>query len=107
MPSRVTRRSFLVGISSAGLAAAGGAAYTRLAEPHWLEVSRWRVAVSQQADSVRAVRLVHLSDFHASRVVSLSYIDEAVSLALAQQPDAIALTGDFFTNRISEPERFA
>lgn len=107
MRSRFTRRSFLVGISSVGLAAAGGITYTRFAEPHWLDVSRWRVAVAQPAGSVRVVRIVHLSDFHASRVVSLSYIDEAVSLALAQQPDAIALTGDFFTNRLSEPERFA
>src|SRR5688572_14842465 len=57
MRSQFTRRSFLVGMSSAGLAATGGAAYSRFWESQWLHLSRWRVAVAQPAGPVRAVRI--------------------------------------------------
>jgi uncharacterized protein len=103
----LTRRRFLIGLASAGTAAATAAIYTRFGEPHWLEISHFKVPLSAGNGSVPAVRIVHLSDFHASPVVSLDFIEEAVTLALAQHPDVIALTGDFFTNRVRDIVRFA
>ena len=105
MVPRLTRRRFLIGL--AGTAAAGSAIYSRFGEPHWLEVCRLKIPLSGAAGTAPPIRLVHLSDFHASPVVSLEFIDEAVTLALAQRPDVIALTGDFFTKQLQDAARFA
>jgi uncharacterized protein len=102
----LTRRRFLAGLASAGVAAAGGALYTRFAEPNWLRVSRLLVPLARAADAVPAIKLVHLSDLHASSVVPFEFIADAVKLAIAERPDAIAVTGDFFTNRVNDAARF-
>jgi len=44
------------------------------------------------------VRILHLSDFHASPVVPFSLIENAVALGLEAKPDVICLTGDFVTD---------
>jgi hypothetical protein len=90
-------------------AAAGGAGagYVRWFEPHALQVHAVKIAISTADPTAGPVRIVHLSDFHASECVSIDFIDEAVTLALAQRPDLIALTGDFFTNRLAEGDRYA
>lgn len=108
VPGRLlTRRRFLA-LTVGGVAlTAGGVAYTRWAEPHWLEVTR-RVVPLAPAPGVRpAIRVLQLSDFHASPVVSFEFIARAVALGLAQRPDLIVLTGDFFTDRLADPARFA
>jgi uncharacterized protein len=103
---RLTRRRFLLGLGGLAAAAAGGGSYMRFAEPHWLEVARFAVPLSREVPQ-RPVRIVHLSDFHASPAVSFEFIAEAVALALAQRPDVVALTGDFFTNRCPDAARFS
>ena len=54
----------------------------------------------------RGVRILHLSDFHASAMVPFSLIEKAIDLGLAMRPDLICLTGDFVTNadRFDETE---
>jgi uncharacterized protein len=46
----------------------------------------------------RGVRILHLSDFHASPVVPFSLIENAVDLGLEAKPEVICLTGDFVTD---------
>jgi len=101
---RLTRRKFLagaLGLPLAGAAAGGG--YMRFCEPHWIEVTVKRVPV-RNLDG--PVRLVHLSDFHASDVVGLDYIASAVDDALRQEPDLICLTGDYITWDLPERARY-
>jgi predicted MPP superfamily phosphohydrolase len=45
------------------------------------------------------IKLVQLTDLHASEVVSLDYLRATVATALAEKPDVICLTGDFVTGR--------
>jgi predicted MPP superfamily phosphohydrolase len=45
------------------------------------------------------IRLLHLSDLHASLVVPMTMIQNAITLGLDQKPDLICLTGDFITFR--------
>jgi hypothetical protein len=75
-------------------------------EPYALQVHAVRVALSRDP-ATPPIRIVHLSDLHASEFVSYEFIDEAVTLALAQKPDVVALTGDFFTNVLVDADRFA
>ena len=96
-----SRRKFLLG--AAGTITAGGL-YARFAESQRLRVSRHDVPLGAKNP---AIRIVQLSDLHASSVVPLEFIAEAVTLALAQKPDLIALTGDFVTDSHAGPEGYA
>ncbi len=99
MPSR---RKFLIG-AGAGLLVAGTGAYARWLEPRWLAVRRREVRLAV----ARPLRLLHLSDFHASEEVSLEFIATAVRTGLKLKPDLICLTGDFITWRYHQFDRYA
>lgn len=83
---RISRRQFYGTL-------AVGAAYP-FAEALWLEVRRHRVSIAGMRSPVR---ILHLSDLHASYVVPLSIIDHAITAGLSEKPDLICLTGDFIT----------
>jgi hypothetical protein len=72
------------------------AAYARFVEPEWLEIARETVPLPNFKSGER-VRIVHLSDLHASDAVSRNLIESAVEIALSQKPDIICVTGDFIT----------
>lgn len=70
-------------------------AYAVNVEPTWLEVNSLEVPVADLGGGFAGLRIVQLSDIHCSRRVSEAYLSDAVELAHRQQPDLIALTGDF------------
>jgi predicted MPP superfamily phosphohydrolase len=74
------------------------------AEAEWLEVNEPTLELVKNGEEVR---LLHLSDFHASPVVSLEYIARAVELGLSLKPDLICLTGDFITSRYEKFSDYA
>jgi predicted MPP superfamily phosphohydrolase len=105
MPSKsklFTRRKFL---GALGLATAGGA-YARWGEPGWLQVGRHEVKLSKSHPQT-PLKLLHLSDFHASPVVSLDLIRQAIELGLSLNPDLICLTGDFITHKFDQFPEYA
>jgi predicted MPP superfamily phosphohydrolase len=91
MKQSISRRRFLV-LSALG---ASGAAYARLVEPTWLELTHRECAIP---NLVQPVALIHLSDFHASNAVPKSHIERAIDMAVAASPDLICITGDFVTD---------
>ena len=99
----LTRRKFLVGAGVVGLGFAG---YARYWESEALRVTRHDVPLSP-GRSRGSIRLLHLSDLHASRAVSLEFIQRAIDLGLRLKPDLICVTGDFVTHRFAELERYA
>ncbi len=66
-------------------------------EPNWLERTIHRVKLPRQRLTT-GVRILHLSDFHASSSVPFSLIENSVQMGLEAKPDVICLTGDFVTN---------
>ena len=94
---KLTRRRFLCTLGATAAVGMGGVATTaRWVEPTWLEVSRVEVNTRRPG---RRLRVLHLSDLHASEVVPLGLIERAVDLGLAERPDLVALTGDFLTGQ--------
>jgi predicted MPP superfamily phosphohydrolase len=94
----VTRRKLLLGAAaSVGCLALDG----RVVEPNWIEVTRRRVEFPRALAA--PVRLLHLSDLHASKDVPIPLIEHAIALGLAEKPDLICLTGDFITSREAHP----
>ncbi len=64
--------------------------------PRWLEVVRLRVSIPVLPDSMVGLRIAHLSDFHAGGSIPLEFLRRAKAIAIADSPDVIALTGDFY-----------
>ena len=102
MRFQLTRRKFLL-TALAGMAAAPG--YARFLEPGWFEVTRPRIPLGG-GKLRRELRVLHLSDLHASDAVPFPIIEEAIELGLAGKPDFACLTGDFITHRLADPATF-
>lgn len=101
-PAKISRRTFL---TRAGLA--GGAAWTgyaSLVEAHWLEIGRHEVNTNTPGGPVK---LLHISDLHASWCVSLAYIKEALDLGRELKPDVICITGDFISRKYDAFDDYA
>lgn len=98
----MSRRRFLGGVS---FAAVGTFGYARLFEAERLQISHHTVPLA--GGSRRPLKLLHLSDLHASGVVGLDYIESAIDRALAWRPEVICLTGDFVTQRFERATDYA
>jgi uncharacterized protein len=98
---KISRRRFIGGVS---LAAAGTFGYAHFFEAEWLQKSFLTVPLS---DGLKPpVKLLHLSDLHASPAVRLSYIARAIEAGLEWKPDLICVTGDFITRRFNEDDAY-
>jgi predicted MPP superfamily phosphohydrolase len=98
---KISRRRFLGGVS---FAAVGTLSYARFFEAERLQISQFTVPLLPSRSE--PLKLLHLSDLHASRVVSLSYIEAAISRGLEWKPDVICVTGDFITQRFDAAEDY-
>jgi uncharacterized protein len=103
---RFSRRSFLKCFGVAGLGTVATGAYGHVVEPHWLEVGHHTIRLSKVPDRA-ALKVLHLSDLHASEVVSLDLIEQAIHTGLAQKPDLICLTGDYVTRHYDQWDRYS
>jgi uncharacterized protein len=81
--------------------------YAVKVEPTWLELNHYDVPVAGLPGPFAGARFVQLSDFHCSRQVPLSYLEETVQLAQAQGGDVIVLTGDFIHHGFRYVDRIA
>ena len=99
LPRKISRREFL------GLSALSGLSYMRFGEPNWIGTGRHAVPLA--GGGAAPVKLLHLSDLHASEFVSLDFIEKAVRIGLEAQPDVICLTGDFITRLWDDWEGYA
>lgn len=102
---RLTRRQFLAGALGATAMGAGGAVYARYIEPRLIR--RRVVKVRLNGKETRdPLRVLHLSDFHLSRVVPLSLIAEGIRKGLSLRPDLICVTGDFITKQLFDEDAY-
>lgn len=107
-PRMMSRKTFLRLFSTAATFSCAGPAYARWFEAEWLDVCRVKIPTCNgTVPLTQPVRILHLTDLHASPVVPFRLIEEAIELGLAEKPDLIALTGDFFTGRIPEPATYS
>ena len=82
------RRARVAVYALAGLGVAC-AAYARLVEPYWPEVTHARV---ESAKLSRPIRIAHISDVHSDPVARLE--PRLPDLIAAERPDVIVFTGD-------------
>jgi predicted MPP superfamily phosphohydrolase len=82
-------------LKTGALGAGALAAYAFLVEPRWLEVTHPRIHLRGLPPSLEGLRIALLSDLHAGSGTPTSLIREACRSAMEEEPDLIALTGDF------------
>ncbi len=98
---KLSRRRFLGGVS---VAAASTFGYAHFFEAERLQKSFLTVPLF--GGTASPLKLLHLSDLHASPAVTLNYIGRAIELGLAWKPDVICLTGDFITQQFRGGEGY-
>ncbi len=99
----MTRKTFIQLLGACGLVGVGAMSYMRWWEPFRYEVTAKDVRINRFASPLR---ILHLSDFHASESVSFHQIETAVDLALEQDADIAFLTGDFITTKLPDPQEY-
>lgn len=77
------------------LAAVGVLAYGRYVEPYWLAVERATLALPRLESPFDGYRVVHISDIHMDGWMTPERLDRIVDLVNEQEPDLVAITGDF------------
>lgn len=80
-----------------GLAGVGALAYAVRVEPDWIEVKDVRLTLPRLPRAFHGYKLVQISDLHAGKFMPDERLDKIVDLVNAQEPDLIAMTGDFVT----------
>lgn len=103
----MTRRKFLKLIlgASAGLACAStsGYVYASRIETKWLEVNTLSLTLPRLAPAFNGYKLVQISDIHLGTGMTRDHLNYVVELINQQQPDSVAITGDFVTHGDIDP----
>lgn len=71
---------------------------------YWVEVSRVNLELPRLEKPFNGYRLAQISDFHLGTWLDRQHLDEAIALLNKEQPDFVAITGDFVTYH---PENYA
>jgi hypothetical protein len=65
----------------------------------WMEVNELELNLSEEFNrKVPKAKIVHISDLHCSRTVSLGYLHRCIDRINKLNPDLILLTGDYITH---------
>jgi uncharacterized protein len=74
--------------------------YARGVEPRWFDVKTIDVTIAGLNPVFAGYKIVQLSDIHArSGIMDRQQLEKLANLTNRQQPDLIALTGDYITDR--------
>lgn len=91
----LSRRRFL-GAAAVGAAATG--LYAWRIEPHWVEVTRRRLALPDLPRDLVGRTLVQLSDLHVGPRVDDDYVRDCFAKVRALAPDLVVVTGDLISH---------
>jgi uncharacterized protein len=69
--------------------------YAYRVEPTGLEINRIPIPVRDLPTAFHGLRIAQLTDFHCGKQIPIGYLENALARTLSEQPDVIALTGDF------------
>ncbi len=85
-------------LMASSLIAGGGLfAYAAGVEPKWVEITRVTLKIDGLPEPFKGYRIVQISDIHAGKWMPDSRLEEVVRLVNVEDPDLIAVTGDFVT----------
>src|SRR5690349_19126658 len=86
-----------IAVAAAVSSGAALLAYAAAVEPNWIEVRAVSLTLPRLGPAFDGYRLVQISDIHAGKWMSDLRLERIVNRVNAEQPDLIAITGDFVT----------
>ncbi len=92
---RLSRRDFLKLMTAFGVGIGTGPLYAKWVEPSWLDVTQVHLKLRRLPAAFSGFRLAQISDLHFGSWMTLEHFQPALDLLAAQNPDAVAITGDF------------
>src|SRR5262245_18700740 len=99
---KFSRRAFLklsgTAIIGAGVYGVGGAVYSTAIEPGWIDFNSISLTLPRLSAEFNGHRVAQLSDIHMDDWMTRERLADIVDKINAQQPDMVAITGDFVTN---------
>jgi hypothetical protein len=102
-PIRVTRRDFLKLVSVAVLnfllLAIGGVAYRHWTQTNPFSVETVRLKLPRLPRRFSGLRIALISDMHMGGWMNAERLQRVVDLTVAEKPDVLLITGDFFIGR--------
>jgi len=101
MIERITRRSFLLRAALAAAAGGAGGVTVGTIERFSLNVNAVDVPIVDLPLGLDGFSIAHLSDLHRGQWVDEAFLAHAAALAMARQPQLIALTGDFISHTMA------
>ena len=69
----------------------------------WVEVTQFQIVLPRLGAAFDGYRLIQISDFHFGTWLGSPQLEHAIDLVNQQQPDLVAITGDFVSYH---PERY-
>jgi len=92
----ITRKQFMrAGFYGFGGLGVGKGFYNTV--PSSIELVKTSVTIPNLPPAFKGFKIALMSDFHSSIIVSGELIAEATRIAMSEEPDMVALTGDFLT----------
>lgn len=83
------------------MVAAGTAVYATQVEPHTIEIRPITLMLPRLAPAFDGFKLVQISDLHVNGWLTPDRLTEVAATINALAPDAVAITGDFVSNRMA------
>jgi hypothetical protein len=93
----LNRRTFVRSGAALFATGTGLAGYATIVEPHWLEIVRRDLRVSNLPAALNGATLAQLSDIHVCTYVDDKYLIRSLQKVKALSPDIVVITGDFVT----------
>ncbi len=73
----------------------GGYEYGKQIETKWLVVEQVQIPLKNLKPALEGFKIVQISDIHLHPHTQIDFVQKAVTMANARQPDLIVLTGDY------------
>lgn len=99
-----SRRNQLLGLLLLIVLILGLPVYGFKVEPYWLQVTTVPLTLPHLDSEFEGYRIVQLSDLHVVEQMPQEFLEQVIRQTNQQQPDLVAITGDFVTNR---PRKYA
>ena len=99
--TKISRRSFLKGLSSIFLGAAvSGSSYSFLIERFWIETKTIKLSFDRLPNSFSGTKIVQISDLHLGHFYSKKNLSDLVKRVNRLKPDILCFTGDLVEDGI-------
>ena len=96
IPTKINRRAWISNSLKFAIPPILAGGYARY-ESSWFDLTKTRIRLANLGGN-QTIKILHLSDLHLSKVISVEQIERALEEGFQSKPHACMITGDFVTD---------